>query len=363
MIRSICFATVAVIYAVAQTSEVVMTDSMTNADANTSDTGAFDPLAHWLNIRIGNCVIADMSSKDAYVFLNGVTSFLMDSCDLNTKVQHISDVEGYCSLDLKAETAGDAATLASCFSEPQDYTYMEMSYPVSIEGMAYGPISVGPTVMKDLRTRLEEGLPSSLTEDSSIVTVTLDRKYDDITNTFDDMTAYLDVFVTDVNGMLANKGSTGEVDIVGITKDPETGHTQLLLRAVDVDSLSEDNAMSILKELSSDPSSGLNTLAGVTAVTTTVAPTTETQETTTESSEDDSTDGTDWPLVGGLIGGVGGLALLGGGATYYAISNKKKGDSLDPAEVEAEPVYTPNTKHGVEGTLIDRTPRVVNNFD
>merc|ERR1719376_1686110 len=76
---------------------------------------------------------------------------------------------------------------------------------------------------------------------------------------------------------------------------------------------------------------------------------TTTTTTTAESTQN-------WPLIGGLVGGIGGAAALAGGLGVYFTRRNKSDDALVP-ENPNQVVLTPNTRHAREGSLIERTPR------
>jgi len=333
----------------------------------------FDPAKDYLTASINNCVVSESNPRDMYELVMLFSEKVKTNCKLENEVKELEDGSSSCRLKLKVAETNAYLNYLDCLKLPEleQINYKGINYPLSFDAEPVSGISPSPLTSKQLRLRMESGVDDSITDDNSLVKVTTNVVFDELRKDFVRGIGTLDNLVNEVQKMINSDkpGTKRMADVIAINQDESSGLVNLVLRPIAKTAADEQSTLVVLQNLVNDPSSALYSLAGVKKVATsttttkpkvtTVKKTTTTTSTTVPKEEEKK----NWPLIGGLVGGIGGAAVVAAGIGGWMCMRKgksgKDSNTLVPDTPNSDIVMTPNTRHGMEGSvLVERTPRI-----
>lgn len=332
---------------------------------------AFDPAKDYLTASINNCVVSESKPRDMYELVMLFSEKVKTNCKLENEVKELEDGSSSCRLKLKVTDENAYLTYVDCLKLPEleQINYKGINYPLSFDAEPVSGISPSPLTSKQLRLRMENGVDDSITDDNSLVKVATNVVFDDLRKDFVRGIGTLDNLVNEVQKMInSDQPATKRMaDVIAINRDESSGLANLVLRPIAKTAADEQSTLVVLQKLVNDTNSGLYSLEGVkkaTTTTTTTTPKKTTQtSTTTSSTTVQEEEKKNWPLIGGLVGGIGGAAVVAAGVGGWMFMRKgksgKESNTLVPDTPNSDIVMTPNTRHGMEGSvLVERTPRI-----
>jgi len=383
----------------ATTMSVNDTGSATNATTmSVNDTGSsgqddktakgFDHETMWLNFVVDAC---DLQNTPSSVFLKVVQEVevaIQGTCKVSGSVVDVTTIEDkMCLIKLKAKDNSAHDALESCLNNKDvpSFSYDDIVHRITPAATLLNTTAPAPSTSRLLRKKLNTGLDPALLDDESVIKLRTQLNESDMLNDFEDNVKFLNTVIDQISVLLKlDSQENKSIEIIGLHKDEKTGAIDIALRPISADVITEERILKDLKVLAADPDSGLYKIEGIselidlsvttmnptatsttttittstTGVSTTMLSTTRIIATVTTSTTTVATKETEqnWPLIGGLVGGIGGAAAVAGGLGVF-FSRRNKSDALVPDNPANQVVLTPNTRHASEGTLIERTPR------